>query len=416
MKFALYVCVGLNVMMIAQCMDCPITKRVQLAESNTGSREIAPLYQQMLLFPPAQRLVSILEARNPDAEPLFEGENGKKNLALIQSIGRNNARTKLALLASLFGALNAGVSTAALYLWGTVPQYPMTDLIPPNHLMNLHPCYRICRAYCVPASPDCTIDCDGPWDCSANNQSLNALGATALVSLSANGLVCVLGLLYAACTYTKGQNSEEKLKTLLQKLHDATEGLPQLQSIPSNSDNAIRDVLDKHIAHDMERADQDSINTQRNDLIALIKSTGSADAKWKLYAGLAALFGANLTKDLIGALLWGQDTFYPSTPLPEHNQSLPIIPCKQVCWHAGCCGTPDCIQPPCITVCGVDCVSEQKTTNAFGYTSICSILANTAGILTFGWLSFRSCRSSTKANKSLTQRLHELRQVIAHEK
>lgn len=401
--------------------------RQALLGTNSGSLDILNkslsqvfpqgLYQQQL--PASQKLIDVLKQRNPDEDPLFTPERRAANVALIKSIGEHNARAKLFGLASAFCALNAIKDITAIPIWGFLPQFPLTNLIPPSHLMPLQPCYQQCYMNgCCMGDCDgepCVTLCDGPWVCTpdAPDPVLNKLGGASIASFGFN-VAGALGSGALALHHWRQEGKAEKsLSTLLSKLEDVTQGMPNPQSATTPSANPLSEFFDKQLAQGLADADQEEFNRKRQEFIDLMKTAGTSSSQYKLCMLLCALFGLNTAKEVALAHFWGRDTIYPLTPLIEHNKSTPLTPCKQVCWTAGCCNLITCpVTETCKAVCEPQCVDEARVVNSFGYTSIGTIAANFMGLVTAGLLSVRYSHKSSNIKKELERRFEELDRLI----
>ncbi len=369
----------------------------------------------------SQSLADVLKQRNPDDDPLFAHAQRAANTALITSIGAHNARVKLLGLATLILTLNAAKDFTALQVWGKLPQYPPTELTPPSHLMPLKPCHQICDLVgccfgdCT-FGPDCQTICSDQWDCSRDTplSIINELGNKSIVSLSANGLAAAITGSLAVWFWHEEGKAEKALEALLNQLDNATQGLPNL-SIQTPSPNPIQEVLDKSLAQALANQDQMQFDQKRQAFIHLMKANGSGDAKFKLCALLATIFGLNLAKDLTLGHIWGFDTTYPITPLIPPNHLMPLTTCKQICWATGCCNILMCpiTNETCRQACASQCVEETNTRNSFGYTSMGTSIANLVGLLASVWGSIHYSRKTNTIQEQIQQRFQELDQLIA---
>lgn len=417
---------------IAVFLQSPLIcmERQQLLPGNARPEDIlnTPLSQIFVgasfqRQPPAsQQLADVLKQRNLDADPLFSTEQRAANMTLIQSIGAHNGRAKLLGIASLILALNAAKDFTTLQVWGKILQYPLTDLVPPSHLMPLQPCYQICDLVgcCFgdcSFGPPCRTICTDQWYCTPNTppSSINDLGNRSILSMSVNGLATALIGILACGFWIKEDAAEKKLGKLLKQLDEATPGITIPSATATSSPNPIQQVLDQQMAQDMAHEDQTEFDQRRKAFIDLMKAHGSDNAKSKLCFLLAALFSLNLAKDVALGHFYGVDTAYPLTPLIPPNHLVPLTPCKQVCWAAGCCNFFDCpiTNETCKQECASQCVYETKTHNGFGYTSLGTSLVNLLGLFTSGLLGIRYSRKTNTIQQQIQQRFAELDRLAA---
>ncbi len=397
--------------------------------SDTSSEPLA-LYQQAPVHytppPSSGALLNVLQQRIPNNQPLLDPVKRVENMALIKSIGSYNNQTKLFSLIGLALFVNGMKDTIIASKWGVQPQFPSTDLIPPSHLLPLRPCQQLCYAAGCCGIPNCSGECipvcGDKWDCSNTRAPfINTLGNTAGVSAAVNFFAALGAWMLAAHSSLKQGKADQKLEQILQAVDEATQGQPCINSPSwsrSNSGTHIHSVLNEVQQKYTEGQDPEVYIRKRQELIDLIKSSGSSDAGIKMYLLLAAIFGVNLAKDMIIGTVWGQEHDTKHTPASAilANHSAPIGLCKVACWRTGCCAQY-CPQPidPCTITCEPQCVDTKMVANAVGCTSAASGIVNIVCFAASLIGAFSRWHEGNTTEKRITQLLGQLDRVAAQE-